>query len=513
MRHLSAKIKINRDTLLYLTLLYIYLPIIIFLLTWVKLMIAVPVLVFSFAALYRLTMDQYCKNEREKREDISIHILLMLFFIVIVFVFGYYMGWSGGAPQSGDWSKHNAILRDLIEYEWPVYYRKGEETMLSYYIAQYLIPAFVAKLGGKSFEVGQLIMYSWNCLGILLAVLWICTVVKAGSIRKQIAAVTIFLFFGGMLPIAQIILTGWNRNLMGGQLDMLHFVNAEDIFLQYRSNLVSMRWVFPQCIVPWLTVLLFYHDTENRKHYVTILLPGLIYGTLSFLGMAILVLLHTAISFLIGKKSQKFLREIFSIWNIGMLLTLGVVLAAYLWGNVFSKKPEEISTDLIIYGGRKIVIYLVFCFCMFGAHAILIARRNAKNILFYVTVAVLLVIPFIRMGIYNDFCMCVSIAPLFLLMLLIMQYLFEHASESAEQMKKGMLIVCLCIGMLYPAVELYGCVKDDDRSRKQTEDYYQSLAAFSDRSRRDITQDLRYNYYAYDLDENFFVNYMARIKN
>ncbi len=507
---LRKKIKINKDTLLYLTLLYIYLPIVIFLLTWLKLIIAVPVLIFSLIALYRLTMDVYHVNEQKKQEDIGIHIIFALLLLALIFVFGYYIGWSGGAPQAGDWNKHNAILRDLIEYEWPVYYSQGETAMLTYYIAQYLVPAFIGKICNTSFTVGQYALFIWNCLGIVLVVFWLLIVTRAKSLGKQIIAVLVFLFFGGMLPVTQSILMGWKGYSLSSQIDILHFLNIDEIYLQYRSNLTDMRWVFPQCIVPWLTILLFYHDPENRKHYMTMLLPTVLYGTLSFLGMAVLVLLYSAVMFVMSKERKQYLREIFSVWNIGMLLTLGSVFAAYLWGNVFSKKPQEIGLAIVKYSGNSMFIYFVFCLCMFGIYAILIGKKNVRNALFYVTIIVLMLIPFFKMGVLNDFCMCVSIVPLFIMMIMVIRYLLENASDGMEQMKKGMLIVCLCIGALYPAVELYAGIRDDDRSVKQALDLDGSLAQFADRSRWDITQDLKYNYYTYDLEESFFVQYMAR---
>ena len=47
--------------------------------------------------------------------------------------------------QSFDYHFRNAVFRDLISYDWPVFYDKAD-TPLVYYMGFWLVPAALAKL-------------------------------------------------------------------------------------------------------------------------------------------------------------------------------------------------------------------------------------------------------------------------------------------------------------------------------------------------------------------------------
>lgn len=164
-------------------------------------------------------------------------------------VVGIVVGWLGTMPQSGDWDKHNAVLRDLIDYPWPVYYRdvNGGPVMLSYYIGQYLLPAAVGKLT-HSFVLACVTQYLWLCLGLLLLVIWVLLLVRARSARQSAAAVAALLLFNCCLYLSQGLTqalgiaqdTAWNA---------FHWYAVADNHLQYRSFFVMMRWVPQQSLV------------------------------------------------------------------------------------------------------------------------------------------------------------------------------------------------------------------------------------------------------------------------
>ena len=58
-------------------------------------------------------------------------------------------GQGAVVTQAGDWSKHNALLSDLINLDWPVrYFYEGKQGTLVYYVGAYLLPALFGKIGG-----------------------------------------------------------------------------------------------------------------------------------------------------------------------------------------------------------------------------------------------------------------------------------------------------------------------------------------------------------------------------
>lgn len=63
----------------------------------------------------------------------------ILVLISLILFFAYLFGWGGMTPQSGDWDKYNAILRDLTLRDWPVYFHNGQETSLLTYLLHWTI--------------------------------------------------------------------------------------------------------------------------------------------------------------------------------------------------------------------------------------------------------------------------------------------------------------------------------------------------------------------------------------
>ena len=111
-----------------------------------------------------LTLGLYSYNKKatEEEEKISISRWMLVFFMLFICL---NTGSGGFTGQTGDWSKYNAVLHDLIEYRWPVVYTTSYgDSMLSYYIGQYLLPAVIGKIF-YSFHAAELIIY--NILAIL----------------------------------------------------------------------------------------------------------------------------------------------------------------------------------------------------------------------------------------------------------------------------------------------------------------------------------------------------------
>lgn len=503
----NRKLRISGRWLIIITIGYFYLPVFLFLFTWVKWYIAAAVTALLLPAVIRMTWDY----DKEQKQELTIGAGTCCAVIALVLLFAYYMGYTGGAPQSADWNKHNAILHDLTTRKWPVYYETREHSMLTYYIAQYLVPSLFGKLCA-SFAVTQGVQYIWNTIGILLVLLHLFRAVRAQNWKKQLGTLVCFFFFGGMLPIAQIILSVLFRISIGAQYDYFHFLNVNGYFLQYRSNLVSMRWVFPQCIVPWLVTLLLAEHREKIEHYAALLVPVMLFGSLPMAGLLVFAAVYVVKLLIEEKGKARIWKRLFSPWNMMTLCSLGVVLLLYFGGNIFSDKPKEIGFQIVRYGGKNIWIYLMFCLFMYGVYALCIYKRNRRDVMFWTAVASLTVIPFFHMGSWNDFCMGVSIPAMFFLMTALLRFLWERAEDIRTGMIKGALIVCLLIGALYPMGELYQIIADDRIRERQAMDMDYSMQPYADRFRNDIGYDMQYNYYTYDIEDDIFVQYLARKK-
>ena len=128
------------DILGLLVLSYLYIPVIIFCITWLKPFIAVIACLGAAGGvgLY-LAGSKGIPGGLKKQEWIFAAASLL-----IILLWCALSGFGGYVLQSGDFPKHNVILRDIMVNSAPVRYDfDGREGTLSYYIAGYIVPALI----------------------------------------------------------------------------------------------------------------------------------------------------------------------------------------------------------------------------------------------------------------------------------------------------------------------------------------------------------------------------------
>lgn len=491
----------NKKYIHILTILYIYIPIAIFLLGWCKLIWAIPTLLGITFTTIKMIKD---KDFEEGGRDVIVSPLVLIIALLFIFIILTFLGMGGIFPQTSDHHKHNAVLRDLLTHTFPVYYTEAENSMLTYYIGHYLVPAICGKIFG-SFEVANIAMTIWSVLGFTLCFIHLIRVIDASSWKTQLFALVTMFFFSGAMPLCQAAL----EQIPGITLTIpnsMHWISTYNCNLQYRSNLVMIRWVFPQVIVPWISALLLYERRKSAKYYCFLLIPVALFGTFPFASLVIVSILLAIIS-LIRKEIR--IQDIFSMHNIISLITLGSIIGIYLWGNVGMEKPSTCSLAIQSYPGREILTYLIFIFFMFGIYAFCIFKKYKDDPLYYITVALLMIIPFFKMGYFNDFVMSCSMPILFILMIMILKFLLKN--DLSYGFTKGILVTILCIGMIYPSFELAVNINAIKHGNTLCDGMY-SLEIYSDRTNEARRDDNKYNYYAYDIEEQIFYKYIARQK-
>ncbi|MBI5084594.1 MAG: hypothetical protein HZB13_08360 [Acidobacteria bacterium] len=204
-----------------ITLGYFALPVLIFLAAWLRWYLAVPVC----AALLAATLKS-CVPSRPS-VAIKAPLLALLLASVLVLV----SGTGGFGRQSEDHPKHNAVLLDLIDGQWPVHYDTGAQPApMTYYAAHYVPAALVGKIFG--WQAANIFLALWTALGMALALL-----LFSALSRASMAASTFFvLLWSGMRDIGGLLardasapsiyaLQYWSHiwNAPGGPLD-LHYI-------------------------------------------------------------------------------------------------------------------------------------------------------------------------------------------------------------------------------------------------------------------------------------------------
>lgn len=364
-------------------------------------------------------------------------------------------------------------------------------------------------------------MYIWAEIGLALVYLNLIRVGQINNAWIQCWSGILLCFFCCPLLLAQKILDlAYNGMYSMKPLNFQWLVWHEDIALQYTSNYSMLRWVMPQILAIWLIVLLFIDNKEFIQDYVVLLLPYILFGALPFVGIVII-----AICIAIGElvKTRHFgmwAKKAFSLANISTLCTFGGVLFLYFYGNVLSDKPYEISLRVMDYEGNY-GIYFIFIVVMVMLYAATIFDSFKREALFYLSVASLLIIPFFRMGLYNDWGMRCSIPALFILFYYVIRFLNFHIDaglfkenvrgRQRRQIAVFSLLILLCVGLTYPHWEFVDSIMTDNILELGEDLNFGTMEGFASRTLpEEITPDFRYNYYSYDIESNLFYKYAAR---
>lgn len=481
---------------------YMYIGIAIFLLGWLKIFWGVLAAALVAFGLWKCLKELRAKDSSARLEPLRVHPAMLAAVGVFCLLLCLLAGQGGFFIQPGDWDKHNRVLWDLVSSPWPVCYHNDDgSAMLTYYIAQYLAPALFGKIA-HSFRAAEIFMLPYNAVGLFAVMLLLFRGVKADTAKKQAVSLLVFMFFGTCLFLGKAL---YGATAIGGPdvSDMRDWI-SNSIQLQYRTLFVSLRWAFPQAIVPWMAALLFAENYRDLKPYCLICAPLLLHATFPFLGLAFLMAGVAVCQAFARKDKKALLKELCSLPN--MAAAVGFVIPLiYILGNVFQEKVEEVGFFYVNYG-RNSVVY--FCFvATFLVYSAVIFKKYKNSLLFYLVNISLLLFPFFRMGIYNDFTMSVSIPAVFLLMTMVLRALFSYIGGGSGGRKYVIALVSLlAIGAIYPMEEMAETLREPVFWEGAGE------ASLEEWARRDGTVGAAeaYNYFTYDYEDSAFWRFFSK---
>lgn len=495
-------------------LCYTYAGLILFLLEWVKPLHSIPLIGLLLVALFQFykiqRLGKTCYNGPDQPTNqwpvaILLATILLLYLVL--------QGNGGIYRQPADWDKHNRILSDLIFEGWPVYYHNSDSnSMLTYYIGQYLVPAAVGKVF-HSFRAGELAMLFWNFLGTYLSVLLFFRITKANSLRKQSFALLVFLFSGTVLFLSR----GLYAATAVGVTDVTEAWLSKTVYLQYRHVQTVLRWIPTIGPPAWIAAALFVEELDSPKHYLLIATPLLLSASLPFVGIALLMIGAFVVKMMLpdtsGAEQWSLIKDCVSVPNLCALPILSAE-AIYLFGNVVSEKPAELGLTLINFGANTT---LYFCFCIgFACYSIILFPILKQEPLFYVVNFLLFLFPLFSMGLHNDLCMGASVPVIFLLISFVVRGMFLYTEKGKEQFGRAIILGLLVFwGSIYPIRETLEQIRTgpmwDGSARYTLQREVGSMNVFA---RRDgtIKADLAYNYYTYDYESSPFYLWLAKDK-
>lgn len=491
--------KIKNRSLTMAAYFWIYAAIFTFLLGYLKWYIGIPsVLVVGFALFV------VWKKEHPEKVFL-IHKSAWITACIVIPVWMILSGQGGFFSQLMDWSGRNAILRDMVERPWPVYYSDG--SALTYYIGHFLVPAAAGKFLGLTGAKIVLLLYS--CAGVFITWLFLVKVTRADTCKKQLFVLLVFIFFGSLENL-RVIMT----NFAEGFFRAIDPEYTKGYFMiGFTSNAKSMSGVFNQIIFAFLAIALYMEDDEKLENIFVLGVPMLIFSPFPLMAFLPLVLAGV-IRQAIKNKNQlgTVAKKICSIQNILIFVVLAPVLLLYLWGNISGEKPQEMAFHMLHYGWKNIWIYVVFVLCEFIPYSVLLWTKYKKDVYFWVANLTLLILPLFQMGLYNDLCTRASSVGMFVLMIYIICFLFEERKDKIFKRCKTAL-ACLLIFAMTASVDLYFDIakKTSELAAKQEYesrevDFWHSLEGI----RRLNQVDSTYNFFTFNASDDVFYHYLAK---
>lgn len=457
------------------SLAYISLPVFIFFLGWLKFPIAavLSTAFFVFMVHGSTRAINWAKEQEGPggpsiayTDPVRLGIRAGLMVALIAFCVAC-TGAGGMTFQFSDYWVYDGHLREMIEYPWPMgVILKNVDPPLEMPGAVYWGYWLPSGMVGRAFGwypayVFQLV---WNIAGVLLATLWFLRIVG----RASVGFVLMFLFFGGIDVIGYVVTTplpdgvnvSWYDYFTGtfawstGRGWMSHWsanfslltAEGRDIMggVFYRFyGLLSFLCDGPHHVLPEIVlILLVLHDALRRKtverlFFLTSTLPLFsIFATIGTVPVLALSAIHTR------------LRGLLTPGNLVVGPLIVLMFLSY-YSSVETKIPtgplwafQDVSKTwsyLLLYYFSAFLVYVIV------APSMKANGYRPGRMWFYTAVAIFLLAPWFRMGVFNDFTTKVIVPSQMVFVICLATAIAQPAGPMAHA-RRYALIAALVLG-------------------------------------------------------------------
>lgn len=449
-KHLPPDFGRQLDTLELAALSYLGLPVVVFILGWLR-----PTYATIGAGLFLFSWFGVLRHRR--RIEHPIHPWKILAVAAVAALWVSLSGLVGDFHLNSDWRVRMSVLRDLTVGEWPVGYgpMNGQELILRFPMGYYMVPALIGKVTGLSGAYSAL--WAWTVLGTGLFLLLVGN--AAGRLsRSWLIPVAVAIWFSGMDII------GWL--LFRGQLPSAgqHIEWWAGLF-QYSSQTTVLFWVPNHAIPGWLAALIVWRHRDTglaMAPAALLLLCVAFWAPLVAIGAAPLVVLCAVR----GQPWQSVLRESFQV-PVLATLPVGLAFARFItFGVPTSAVSATAQAGLSI--APLLELLSIFSVLEWGLLAALISASGQRSWLFWAAVIELLGLPALRFGPGNDIVMRGGIPALTIIML------FATTAFTTSRTPKDLRIaiaVVLLVGCATPLLEFQRAFTASPRYHNETQNF------------------------------------------
>jgi len=441
-----------------ITIFYLALPFIIFCFGWLRLLIAIPITVLILWAVWKLLTQSSITNYQLPNYQFP-NPQSTFYLLLLTGLWVFLSGIGGYAFQNWDHHWRNAVLHDLINYNWPVVYsspERGPITMLVYYVGYWLPAALAGQLFGWKFA--NFILFLWTWLGVLLTILHLNLKLKTPLFKSAL----LLIFFSGMDALGTLLFSSVYPTLWPPTQHLEIWAGN----LQYSSFTTQLFWVFNQAVPAWLCIVLILELESKLSDNVRKQASGLqgmlaqktfiwalcfFFAPLASVGL----LIYLSIDWL--EQIREIIKNGFKGIRLELILaSVVIIFISYLF---FSSNTAAQERGFQAHALNGVIVF----FLLEGGFLwLLLAPRLWRDPRWAITGILLFIMPFIQLGGGHDFVMRASVAPLFYLMLWSGETIFQ---KGRMNFCRFAIIVILIIGALTPLYEI-------NRSIYRTFQYY-----------------------------------------
>lgn len=383
----SKKIDIKLSTLMTFSYLYLLLPYLIFIITYTKYQISIPVSILLLIILFLIIRDAIKNYNSYYSVSMFSLIIISIMIIAIIIISGI----GEVFPQNIDMRLgRNAFFRDLVNFSWPIIYPESGFGFV-YYFAHWVIPSIFGKIFG--FTVAKIALVIWTYIGTILSFLLIINFLKIEKNFAIFTALIIFILYSGIYPYA------------GG------------IRIDYTSIIDQMSYIFNQSIGIWIMCILFLHQ-RNSSNFAFLGLIVVFYSPYAILGIIPFMIVKVIID--IKNNHFKELKNIFSLVNILSSIAIFPILFLYL----SSGDTMNDGFKLLLKEHNYIRLFFNSMFG-FGLFAIFLYKYNKNNYIFYVSIFIFLAVSMIRYSYDHNFSR-VNLPSMFFFSILTIEYFNKY---------------------------------------------------------------------------------------
>jgi hypothetical protein len=428
-----------------LSLLYLAVPVGIFFASWLWWPYAVTIVTALVLALGRAV--KRIRQDGDDRRAVSMSRGNAVGVAIVTLLLAFYSGAGGLAFQRGDWPKHNAMLTELTERSWPVRLRGEpgilEGSYLTYYVAYYVPAALAGRV--LDIEVAHLALFLWTLAGLGLAALWVLRLIPSAGWMVWAA----WFALSGLDVLAALVVwmigTGW---------ELSHGVDWWPGFGTYSCNMGLLLWVPQHMLAGWIATALIVSRAEERRDVS--LAPLIASVTVMWSPFVTLGLAPIILAAITKTGWRDILRA-----DLVTPLAIALVSAAALAGVGQQAIPRGWVAAQIGFIPWLLtwlaIIVVEFGFCAAPAYWVLRrARRSGETAAsgwsrrwLVTAVAVLLVLPFYRLGLFNDLMSRASIPAFFVLWVVVLRVVRAELS-SGPRPAISLVLACLAVASILP---------------------------------------------------------------